>query len=103
MSGTAISRMGRRQSIPRHHVSGSQPSPTAMHALKRLVAVHGIYETAHRLGAGDSTIELLDGGGFVREDTADRIEAALLAERCACLGCTLARSVDAARRAKGAR
>lgn len=74
-----------------------QLSASARRALARLVAVHGVEGAAHRLGSSAATIEIVDGGGPVRKDTAERLESALLADACSCLGCNLSRSVDAAR------
>lgn len=74
-----------------------QISGSARRALARLVAVHGVEGAAYRLRVGESTIEIVDGGGPVRRDTAERLQAALMADRCGCLGCALSLSVDAAR------
>lgn len=91
-----------RNRVPsRLETTGPQISAPARRALARLVAVHGIGGAAHRLRAGEATIEIVDGGGPVRKDTAERLESALLADGCSCLGCNLSRSVDAARRATG--
>lgn len=92
-----------RRNPAQPRAAAPQISPVAKRALARLVAVHGVAGAAHRLRSSWATIEIVDGGGPVRKDTAERLESALLADRCTCTGCLLSLSVDAtrAKNAKG--